>query len=182
MIRAFNWKYFSFYGGTIIFVVLLFKSVTTYGENNLKAPPKVSGNYQLTSSELPDCLRSENLTLAIEQSGRYIAGELSLSPQTIATPEKVSPVVESSSEKPGTTKEKQETKENIILSGLMLSQPFTLSGKTVLLGSCSVAASPKEIDLQLQFQDKNLSGQLHWSDLVINFTAQKLEPTNGVTK
>lgn len=175
MIRAFNWKYFSFYGGTIIFVVLLFKSVTTYGENNLKAPPKVSGNYQLTSSALPDCLRSENLTLAIEQSGRYIAGELSLSPQTISTPEKASPVVESSPEKPG-------TKENIILRGLMLSQPFTLLGKTALLGPCPAATSPKEIHLQLQFQDKNLSGQLHWSELAINFTAQKLEPTNEVTK
>ena len=175
MIRAFNWKYFSFYGGTIIFVVLLFKSVTTYGENNLKAPPKVSGNYQLTSSNLPNCLRSENLTLAIDQSGRYIAGELSLSPQTIAPPENASPGVESSSEKKG-------TKENIILSGLMLSQPFTLSGKTALFGPCPIADSPKEIDLQLQFQDKNLIGQLHWSNIAINFTAQKLEPTNGVPK
>ncbi|MEB3192372.1 MAG: hypothetical protein VKL42_18675 [Snowella sp.] len=178
----FSPKSLAFYGTMIGSVLVLFNIVSAYGEANLKAPPKVSGNYQLTSSDLPDCLISENLTLAIEQSGRYIAGELSLSSQTIATPEKVSPVVESSSEKPGTTEEKQETKENIILSGLMLSQPFTLSGKTALLGSCSVAASPKEIDLQLQFQDKNLSGQLHWSDLVINFTAQKLEPTNGVTK
>jgi hypothetical protein len=115
------------------------------------------------------------LTLAIEQSGRYIAGELSLSPQTIATPENTSPGVESSSEKKG-------TKENIVLSGLMLSQPFTLSGKTALLGPCPAATSSEEIHLQLQFQDKNLSGQLHWSNIAVNFTAKKLEPTNGVPK
>lgn len=171
----FSPKSIAFYGTMIGSVLVLFNIVSAYGEANLKAPPKVSGNYQLISSDLPDCLRSENLTLAIEQSGRYIAGELSLSPQTIATPEKASSVVESSPEKPG-------TKENIVLSGLMLSQPFTLSGKTTLLGPCSIADSPKEIHLQLQFQDKNLSGQLHWSELAINFTAQKLEPTNGVSK
>jgi hypothetical protein len=171
----FSPKSLAFYGTMIGSVLVLFNIVSAYGEANLKAPPKVSGNYQLTSSDLPDCLRSENLTLAIEQSGRYIAGELSLRPQTIATPENASPGVESSPEKKG-------TKENIVLSGLMLSQPFTLSGKTALLGPCSAATSLEEIHLQLQFQDKNLSGQLHWSDLAINFTAQKLEPTNGVPK
>lgn len=171
----FSPKSLAFYGTMIGSVLVLFNIVSAYGEANLKAPPKVSGNYQLTSSDPPDCLRSENLTLAIEQSGPYIAGELSLSPQTIATPEKASSVVESSPEKP-------KIKENIVLNGLMRSQPFTLSGKATLLGSCPAAASPKEIALQLQFQDKNLFGQLHWSDLVINFTAQKLEPTNGVTK
>ena len=171
----FSPKSLAFYGTMIGSVLVLFNIVSAYGEANLKAPPKVSGNYQLTSSDLPDCLRSENLTLAIEQSGRYIAGELSLSPQTIATPENASPGVESSPEKKG-------TKENIVLSGLMLSQPFTLSGKTALLGPCPAATSLEEIHLQLQFQDKNLSGQLHWSELAINFTAQKLEPTNGVSK
>ena len=171
----FSPKSLAFYGTMIGSVLVLFNIVSAYGEANLKAPSKVSGNYQLTSSELPDCFRSENLTLAIEQSGRYIAGELSLSPQTIATPEKASPGVELSPEKPG-------TKENIVLNGLMLSQPFTLSGKAAFLGSCPIADSPKEIHLQLQFQDKNLSGQLHWSELAINFTAQKLEPTNGVSK
>ena len=171
----FSPKSLAFYGTMIGSVLVLFNIVSAYGEANLKAPPKVSGNYQLISSDLPDCLRSENLTLAIEQSGRYIAGELSLSPQTIATPENTSPGVESSSEKKG-------TKENIVLSGLMLSQSFTLSGKTALLGPCPAATSLEEIHLQLQFQDKNLSGQLHWSDLAINFTAQKLEPTNRVPK
>jgi hypothetical protein len=171
----FSPKSLAFYGTMIGSVLVLFNIVSAYGEANLKAPPKVSGNYQLTSSDLPDCLRSENLTLAIEQSGRYIAGELSLSPQTIATPENTSPGVESSSEKKG-------TKENIVLSGLMLSQPFTLSGKTALLGPCPAATSLEEIHLQLQFQDKNLSGQLHWSNIAVNFTAQKLEPINRVPK
>jgi hypothetical protein len=171
----FSPKSLAFYGTMIGSVLVLFNIVSAYGEANLKAPPKVSGNYKLTSSDLPNCLRSENLTLAIEQSGRYIAGELSLSPQTIATPENTSPGVESSSEKKG-------TKENIVLSGLMLSQPFTLSGKTALLGPCPAATSLEEIHLQLQFQDKNLSGQLHWSNIAVNFTAKKLEPTNGVPK
>jgi hypothetical protein len=171
----FSPKSLAFYGTMIGSVLVLFNIVSAYGEANLKAPPKVSGNYQLTSSDLPDCLRSENLTLAIEQSGRYIAGELSLSPQTIATPENASPGVESSPEKKG-------TKENIVLSGLMLSQPFTLSGKTALLGPCPAATSLEEIHLQLQFQDKNLSGQLHWSNIAVNFTAQKLEPINRVPK
>jgi hypothetical protein len=171
----FSPKSLAFYGTMIGSVLVLFNIVSAYGEANLKAPPKVSGNYQLMSSDLPDCLRSENLTLAIEQSGRYIAGELSLSPQTIATPENASPGVESSPEKKG-------TKENIVLSGLMLSQPFTLSGKTALLGPCPAATSLEEIHLQLQFQDKNLSGQLHWSNIAVNFTAQKLEPINRVPK
>lgn len=176
MLRAFNWKYFSFYGGTLIFVVLLFKVVTAYGENNLNPPPKVSGNYQLMSSDLPNCLRSENLKLAIEQSGRYIAGELNLSAQSLARSE-------TSTLKPSqSSPERTGPSKNIILSGLMLSQPFTLSGKTAVLGVCPAPTSPEEVHLQLQFQDKNLSGQLRWSDLVVNFTAKRLEPISALSK
>ncbi|QFS47250.1 hypothetical protein GXM_04740 [Nostoc sphaeroides CCNUC1] len=47
----FNLKSLIFYGVAISSVLVLFKTVTVYGENNLKAPPAINGRYRLTLSE-----------------------------------------------------------------------------------------------------------------------------------
>jgi hypothetical protein len=72
-----NVKTLSFYGIMIGSVVMLFKIVSAYGESNLKAPQNFSGTYNITSENLPECLKSKNLNLTIEQSGIYVFGNVS---------------------------------------------------------------------------------------------------------
>lgn len=69
-----------FYVTTISFVLFLFKVVSTYGENNLKASPAISGLYQLQSSSLPTCLKNQALSLEIEQSGLFLFAKLAKIP------------------------------------------------------------------------------------------------------
>lgn len=163
----FNLKTLTFYGVMIGSVLLLFKGVTAYGEN-LKAPKAIGGTYQLTSSDLPDCLQSERLMLTIEQSGLYIAATLNLEPIKSSKP--------STSETGNLTKSDAiaPKPQTIKLNGMMQSQPFTLSGKTAQLGNC-LAAKPgvaEEIQLQTRFQENNLLETLQWSSLNLNFTGQ----------
>ncbi|MCC5631116.1 hypothetical protein LC613_25260 [Nostoc sphaeroides CHAB 2801] len=69
----FNLKSLIFYGVAISSVLVLFKTVTVYGENNLKAPPAINGRYRLTLSEnLPNWEKSDTLKLNIQQSGIYL--------------------------------------------------------------------------------------------------------------
>ncbi|GFE71252.1 hypothetical protein [Chroococcus sp. FPU101] len=69
-------KYLSFYGITIAFVLGLFKIVSSYGEHSLKAPPSVSGTYQIQSRNFPACLKTQALPLKIEQSGVFLFAHL----------------------------------------------------------------------------------------------------------
>ncbi|MEG4320495.1 MULTISPECIES: hypothetical protein [unclassified Microcoleus] len=71
-----NVKLLSFYGVSLAFVAVLFKVVTAYGETNLKAPPAIAGSYRFDAKSLPQCLKSDTLTLTIEQSGVYLSGNL----------------------------------------------------------------------------------------------------------
>lgn len=75
----FNAKTLSFYGVAISSVLLLFKTVSAYGETNLEAPPNINGTYQFIQTEnLPDCLQEKQLNLNIEQSGIYLFGNISI--------------------------------------------------------------------------------------------------------
>ena len=147
-----NFKLLTFYGVMTGLVIVLFKLVTAYGESSLKAPPNISGHYLLTSQNLPDCLKSEKLSLAIAQSGIYLTGRLTTQNQTI--------------------------KLNGLLGNAVTDQasrrslPLSLAGKTAQLGNCpqSEDNSPAEIQLQTQFQNKTLVGQMQWSNLKLNFT------------
>ncbi|BAZ66684.1 hypothetical protein NIES4106_14360 [Fischerella sp. NIES-4106] len=72
-----HFKSLTFYGVTICSVLLLFKTVTTYGENNLKAPPSLKESYSLAFGEkLPNCNQPDTVILNIHQSGVYLNGVL----------------------------------------------------------------------------------------------------------
>ena len=72
----FNFKSLTFYGVAIGFVLILFNLVTRYGEANLKAPARIDGRYRLSIAQLPDCLKSADPVLTIQQSGIYLNGFL----------------------------------------------------------------------------------------------------------
>ncbi|MGH8000237.1 MAG: hypothetical protein ACREPR_12590 [Brasilonema sp.] len=73
----FNLKSLTFYGVAISSVLLLFKVVSAYGENNLKAPPTINSHYRLVLSEnLPICEKLDVIFLNIQQSGVYLNGFL----------------------------------------------------------------------------------------------------------
>ncbi len=70
-----NFKSLSFYSIAICSVLLLFKTVTNYGEKNLKAPLSLKESYRLTLAEkLPDCNQPDTILLNIHQSGVYLNG------------------------------------------------------------------------------------------------------------
>ena len=57
-----NFKSLGFYGIAITSVLLLFKTVTAYGETNLKAPPVINGSYRLALDQnLSNCQPPEPL-------------------------------------------------------------------------------------------------------------------------
>ncbi|MEB3120493.1 MAG: hypothetical protein VKL41_04640 [Snowella sp.] len=148
----FNHKSLTFYGVMIGSVLVLFKIVSVYGENSLKAPPNIAGNYLLENENLPDCLKSEKLSLAIAQSGIYLTGRLSTQNQRI----KLNGLLDNASSNQVSRR----------------SQPFSLVGKTEQLGDCPQSAdnASSNIQLQTQFQNKRLVGQMQWSNLKLNFT------------
>jgi hypothetical protein len=79
----FNAKTLSFYGVAIGSVLLLFKTVSAYGETKLKAPPNIDGSYQFLQTEnLPNCLQDQQLKLNVEQSGVYLFGNLAVQPKS----------------------------------------------------------------------------------------------------
>jgi hypothetical protein len=76
MKKSSHTNHLTFYAIAITSVVVLFKIVSTYGENNLKAAPLISGDYNIKSDNLPACLQQENLRLHIEQSGVFLFAKL----------------------------------------------------------------------------------------------------------
>jgi hypothetical protein len=63
----------AFYAIAIGSVLVLFKTVTAYGESRLQAQKSIGGNYQLTLAEnIPNCQQPQPLTLEIQQSGIYL--------------------------------------------------------------------------------------------------------------
>jgi hypothetical protein len=138
----FNFKSLTFYGVAIISVLLLFKTVTVYGENNLKAPPSINGRYRLTLSEnLPNCEKSDTLTLKIQQSGIYLNASVLSANANADTDEKHS------------------------LAGIFRNQQLNLSGKVGKSILCNIPRpqndSLNSVTIQMQLVDKNnMTGQL----------------------
>jgi hypothetical protein len=153
-----NLKTLSFYGIMIGSVVVLFKVVSAYGENNLKAPPNLSGTYSITSENLPECLKSKNLNLTIEQSGVYLFGNLS----------------------PSTEEKNLKKNENlrISLEGKMKEEKIFLSGKSKNLNICPQLATNERSDiLTMNISPKNkniIVGDIIWNSgsEPTNFTAE----------
>jgi hypothetical protein len=123
-------------------VVLLFKTVTIYGEKNLKAPPPVNGHYRLTLAEnLPNCEKSDTLTLNIEQSGIYLNASVLSATDNGDTDKKHS------------------------LAGIFKNQQLNLSGKVGRSILCNIPRPQNDplnsVTIQMQPVDKgNMRGQL----------------------
>ena len=105
-----------FYTVAIGSAIVLFKTVTAYGESAIKAPLPISGRYLLQAQNLPGCLKAENLVLNIQQSGIYLFGSL-------APREKSSESTTEAEEKPS-------------LSGLFRHRQLVLSGTIPHLSGC----------------------------------------------
>jgi len=110
-----------FYSVAIGSAIILFKTVTAYGESALKAPAPIGGRYLLQTQNLPGCLKAENLVLNIQQSGIYLFGSL-------APREKSSESTTEAEEKPS-------------LSGLFRQQQLVLSGTIPHLSGCDRSLS-----------------------------------------
>ncbi|WP_445635530.1 Lipoprotein [Nostoc sp. DSM 114161] len=151
----FNFKSFAFYGVAISSVLLLFKTVSAYGENNLKAPPKVSDRYRLTLAEnLPNCEKSDTLTLNIEQSGIYLNASVLPADANADIDEKHS------------------------LMGILKNQQLNLSGKVNTSILCNIPQSQKDplnsVTIQMQLVNTgSIPGQLTLSGIpqTLKFTA-----------
>lgn len=147
----FNLKSLAFYGIAITSVLLLFKTVTAYGESNLKAPPVINGAYRLNlAKNSSNCQQSEPLMLNLQQSGIYFNAFL--------LPAKLNNKISASDEKKHS------------LTGMLKNQQLTLSGNIDSSMLCNTAdqahTSNHLVRIQMKIVDKsNLTGQLTLSTI-----------------
>jgi hypothetical protein len=151
----FNYKSLAFYGVAIGSVLLLFKTVTAYGENNLQASPVIDGSYRLTlAKNLPNCEKSDSLMLNIRQSGIYLNASL-LPASTNA-----------------------DTEKHLSLTGILNKQQLNLSGQVDKAIICNMAP-PHTVTTQMQLGDKgDLTGQISIRGIPqpLEFTATPEKP------
>lgn len=156
----FNVKSLTFYSVAIAAVLILFKTVTTYGEANIKAPPTIDGKYRLVLSPNADCPKPEPLLLTIQQSGIYVTGFL-LPLKTNA-------------------KEVRSAEKNPALTGRLQNQQLSLSGIADVTRCNSYnAATPSAstlIKLSTQIQPA-LQGQIMLSNIATPFTFTAIKET-----
>ena len=131
----------AFYGGAIATVIILFKSITVYGENYLHPPAPLKNLYLLTLTQIPDSKQINPVLLKIQQSGIYV--NAALLPAT----------------------ENAEKFKQLSLSGLLNKQELNLSGKINAGILCqNFAHSENHLSpatLRLSFaQEKEIIGQL----------------------
>ncbi|MBE9205480.1 hypothetical protein IQ244_02815 [Nostoc sp. LEGE 06077] len=153
----FNLKSLTFYGVAIASVLVLFKTVTAYGESNLKAPPVVDGRYILTlGTNLPICEKADSLILNIQQSGIYLnASLLPVNPNA-------------------------ETEQQLSLTGIFKNQQINFSGKIAPEILChhpnSQLDSSKSVAMQIQLIDQDkMTGKIAVNGIPqpLRFTATK---------
>jgi ABC-type transporter Mla MlaB component len=125
-----------------MWVLLLFKAVTAYGENNLKASSIIGDRYRLTLTEnLPNCGKSDPLMLNIQQSSIYLNASLLLANTNADTGNQLS------------------------LTGNLQNQQLNLSGKIDRDILCNLHNSRKNrqkpVIVQMQLQNQaQITGQL----------------------
>lgn len=153
--KHFNFKSLAFYGVAIGSVLILFKVVTAYGETNLKAPTPISGSYGLQAQNLPNCPKTSELILDIQQSGIYLNGSL--------LPANVNAQQARSSEKSPS------------LTGKINNQQLTLAGTVSKSIICN--NQPQQVSIQSLLQGNNIVGKLILNtSQEFKFTAQRLAP------
>lgn len=148
----FNPSHLKFYGIAIFSVGLLFTVVTAYGESNLKAPPKVSGLYEIDPKNLSDCLKSKPLQLTIQQSGLHVSGSLQSKSDR--------------SEKKSTS-EKSQT-----LKGRWQDGKFSIAGAVTDVEGCD---RTQLLTITATLSGQKLEGNLAFSNNTSAFTAQLQE-------
>lgn len=143
----FNTKSLTFYTVVIGSVLLLFKTVTVYGEENLQAPPMIKGSYRLTlGKSSSECQQSEPLRLNLQQSGIYLNASLL-------------PVNSSA-----------DTQKQSSLKGIFKNQQLSLIGEVDQTVICHIAP-PHSIQAQMQLaDDRSLQGKI-----IVSTIAQNLE-------
>lgn len=135
-------KSFIFYGIAIASVIVLFKVVTVYGENNIKARPNINGRYRLIGAKIRECMSDKPIVLTIQQSGVYLNGDLS----------------------DGETKSTSAIKEKLPLKGKWESDRLQLSGFIPAYHICPkglpVASLSEElsVDIQASVENRKLAG------------------------
>lgn len=142
----FNLKSLIFYGIAIGSVFILFKVVSAYGENNLKAPHSIAGEYRLVETQnFSNCLKNLE-TLKIEQSGIYLLGKLS------------------------------SNNREIVLDGKLNGEQILLTTKTEQVAQCQAKDSLNLFTIKGKAKDKIFAGKIIWNSVLpeTNFTA-KLE-------
>jgi hypothetical protein len=113
----------AFYGGMVLFVVVLLQAVTAYGERNLKAQPNISGRYVSTTAP-PGCPDRDRLVLDVQQSGIYLNVFLMMQQADSIQP------TETNSEKHPT------------FTGTWQHPQVSLAGKTDVFAGCTTATAP----------------------------------------
>ncbi|BAZ46728.1 hypothetical protein NIES4102_37680 [Chondrocystis sp. NIES-4102] len=129
----FNAKTLSFYAIAIGSVLLLFRTVSVYGETKLKAPINIDGSYQFIEADLPSCLQDQQLQLNIEQSGIYLFGNITTNAKSPA----------------------QQVSE-IPMSGDFKGHQIIMSGK----GNLANCDSPLQLTIQGEHRKHNLVGTI----------------------
>lgn len=132
-----------------------FSAIATYGNNYLKAPPRIIGSYRLEATNLPTCLQSVPLTLTIAQSGKYLSGFL--------LPTEV------------TARQTRSAEKRPTLRGQWEQEQWVLSGEVSELNSCP--QTTLSIKVQGYLSENKLRGQLSVPEInssAIDFTANKL--------
>jgi hypothetical protein len=166
----FNLKSLVFYGTMIGSVLILFKVVSNYGENSLKAPVNISGTYRFNEISINDCLKNKTLELIIQQSGRYLGGTLNLTNTSQTGISSVSPNPANHSDSAVETEKSKP--EEIRLSGLLASLIILNNDKTAL-GSCP--GENDQLRLEIQPKEEKTTVNLYWSSIKSSFIAEKVK-------
>ncbi|MBD2690401.1 hypothetical protein [Anabaena catenula] len=154
MRNNFNFKSLAISGIAIASVLVLFKTVTAYGENNLRATSLINSRYRLTlAKNLPNCEKGNSLILNIQQSGIYLNASL-LPPQANA-----------------------DTKKQFPLSGKLQNQELHLSGKIDTSNFCQLPSAQNSPDQAITIQMSKLKNDHIPGQLKINNIPTTLEFT-----
>lgn len=139
------------YSAVISSVLALFQVVNFLGTTLLKAPPKMTGIYDIDLENESECL-PQKMTLNLQQSGIYFFGQLN---QDISNEEKTG-------------------KNSINFSGKLSQEELLMSGNT----NCSNNQNKLVLAIKPQQQNQEINGYLKVNETPINFQGKLQQETN----
>ncbi len=154
----FNPSHLKFYLIAISSVVILCTVVNTYGESNLKAPPKIGGMYKIESEKLPNCLKEQPLQLTLLQSGIYINGSLQVAKDK--------------------SKGKSTSGDNLPLKGRWQNGKLSIIGDITEIEGCDRS---QPLTITAIVTGKRLEGKIAFLNNTSDFTAKLQEPDAKTT-